>query len=107
MPSTSDQYKSRPVALRTVGRQLGVATVLEGSIQKAANQVMINVQLIKTTTSGHLWAHVYIRTLTNIFGVEGEVADSIAQSLHTTLSRKRRILFTGSQPGTRRPTTSI
>ncbi|HKI44300.1 MAG TPA: tetratricopeptide repeat protein [Balneolales bacterium] len=84
--TTSDQYKSRPEDLRTVGSQLGVATVLEGSVQKAGNQVLINVQLIKTTTSGHLWAHDYIRTLTNIFGVEGEVADSIAQSLHTTLT---------------------
>jgi TolB-like protein/tetratricopeptide (TPR) repeat protein len=84
--TTSDQYKSRPEDLRTVGRQLGVATVLEGSVQKAGNQVLINVQLIKTTTSGHLWARDYTRTLTNIFGVEGEVADSIAQSLHTTLT---------------------
>ena len=84
--TTSDQYKSRPEDLRIVGRQLGVATVLEGSVQKAGNQVLINVQLIKTKDSGHLWAHDYIRTLTNIFGVEGEVADSIARSLHTTLT---------------------
>ncbi len=80
------KYASHPDDLKTVGRQLGVATVLEGSVQKAGNQVLINVQLIDAQTDAHIWAKSYQRTLDNVFGVEGEVAGKIADALKARLS---------------------
>ena len=80
------QYGSRPPNLRRVAAELGVAVILEGSVQKQGNQVMINVQLIDARSDTHLWAQTYQRTLDNIFGVEGEVADKIADALHASLS---------------------
>ena len=80
------KYASHPDDLETIAQQLGVATVLEGSVQKAGNQVLINVQLIDAKTDGHLWAQSYTRTLDNVFGVEGEVAGQIATALKAKLS---------------------
>ena len=80
------QYGSHPENLKQIGQQLGVATILEGSVQKAANEVLINVQLINARTDGHIWAQSYTRTLDNIFGVEGEVATQIAGTLSAKLS---------------------
>ncbi|HEX5352979.1 MAG TPA: tetratricopeptide repeat protein [Rhodanobacteraceae bacterium] len=80
------QYGSHPENIKTVGQQLGVATILEGSVQKAGNQVLINVQLIDAKNDSHIWAQSYTRTLTNVFGVEGEVAEKIAGALKTRLS---------------------
>ena len=80
------KYASHPDDLKAVGRQLGVATVLEGSVQKAGNQVLVNVQLIDTRSDSHLWAESYQRTLANVFGVEGEVAGRIAKALKAKLS---------------------
>ena len=84
--TSTEKYASRPENLKDVARQLAVANILEGSVQKSGNQVLINVQLIDAATDDHLWAHAYVRTLDNIFGVEGEVAQQIAQALHATLS---------------------
>ena len=86
--TSTRKYASRPDDLRTVGRELGVATVLEGSVQKAGNQVLINVQLIDTRSDSHLWAESYQRKLENVFGVEGEVAGRIAEALKARLSPK-------------------
>lgn len=80
------KYVSHPDDLKTIAKQLGVATVLEGSVQKAGNQVLINVQLIDANTDGHIWAESYTRTLDNIFGVEGEVAGRVADALKAKLS---------------------
>jgi TolB-like protein len=80
------RYGSHPEDLKTIGRQLGVATVLEGSVQKQGNRVLIDVQLIDTRTDGHIWAQAYPRNLSDIFGVEGEVAEKIASALKTKLS---------------------
>jgi len=80
------QYGSHPESLRTVGQQLGVATILEGSVQKQGNQVLVNVQLINAGTDSHIWAESYTRTLDNVFGVEGEVAGRIATALNAKLS---------------------
>jgi TolB-like protein/cytochrome c-type biogenesis protein CcmH/NrfG len=80
------QYGSHPQNLRTIAQQLGVENILEGSVQKAGNQVLINVQLIDADNDHHIWAEAYTRTLENIFGVEGEVAEKIAQSLQAKLS---------------------
>ncbi len=79
-------YASQPNDLKAVGQQLGVATVLEGSVQKAGDQVLVNVQLIDTGTDAHVWAQAYTRTLDNVFGVEGEVAEKIANALNAKLS---------------------
>ena len=88
--SSTQKYKSAPENLREVGQQLGVANLLEGSVQKAGNAVHINVQLIKAATDEHVWAESYDRELQNIFGVEGEVAGAIADQLNAKLSGKEK-----------------
>jgi TolB-like protein/Flp pilus assembly protein TadD len=84
--TSTEKYKSHPDDLRTIGQQLGVAAILEGSVQKAGNDVLINVQLIDAKTDGHVWAQSYQRTLHNIFGVEGEVAQKVADALKAKLT---------------------
>ena len=84
--SSTQKYKSVPDNLREVGKQLGVAHVLEGSVQKVANAVHVNVQLIRAATDEHLWAESYNRKLDDVFGVEGEVASAIADQLDAQLT---------------------
>jgi TolB-like protein/class 3 adenylate cyclase/Flp pilus assembly protein TadD len=88
--TSTARYQSAPENLREIGRELRVANILEGSVQKAGDRVHINVQLIQTDTDVHLWAQSYDRQLTDIFGVEAEVAKSIADSLQATLSPQER-----------------
>ena len=86
---TSTQgYQSKPIDLRTVGRQLSVGRVLEGSLQRSADKVRVNEQLIDTRTNAHLWASSYDRKLDDIFAVESEVANTIAQQLDERLVQK-------------------
>ena len=84
--TSTEKYKSHPDNLKTIGEQLGVATILEGSVQKAGDQVLINVQLIDTRSDSHIWAQSYTRTLDNVFNVEGDVAGKIAAALNAKLS---------------------
>jgi TolB-like protein/Tfp pilus assembly protein PilF len=84
--TSTQQYQSKPGNLSEIARQLGVAHILEGSVQKAGNAVHINVQLIKAATDAHLWGESYDRELQNIFGVEGEVAKAIADQLRAKLT---------------------
>ncbi len=84
--TSTAKYASHPQDLKTIGRDLGVATILEGSVQKAGDQVLVNVQLIRAADRSHLWAQSYTRTLKNVFGVEGEVAGKIASALKAKLS---------------------
>jgi serine/threonine protein kinase/Tfp pilus assembly protein PilF len=84
--SSTQQYQSKPRNLREIARQLGVANILEGSVQKAADQVRVNVQLIKAQTDSHLWGDTYDRKLTDIFSVESEIAKGIAESLQVKLT---------------------
>src|SRR5437868_8847545 len=84
--TSTQKYKSAPDNLREVGKQLGVANLLEGSVQKVSNAVHINVQLIRASNDDHLWAESYDRELQNIFGVEGEVAGKIAEALNAKLT---------------------
>jgi len=79
-------YQSKPRNLSQIANQLGVANIVEGSVQKADDQVRVNVQLINAQTDTHLWADTYDRKLTNIFGVESEIAKGIAESLQAKLS---------------------
>jgi TolB-like protein/Tfp pilus assembly protein PilF len=84
---TSTQgYGSKPGDLSKVAKQLGVTNILEGSLQKAAAQVRVNVQLLNTRTNSHLWAETYDRKLTDILGVESEIAKGIAEALQAKLS---------------------
>ena len=80
------QYATRPTRLKEIGEQLGVANIVEGSVQKSGNSVRINVQLIRAATDEHLWAERYDRKLDDVFGVQGEVAAAIADALKARLS---------------------
>jgi TolB-like protein len=84
--TSTQKYKTAPENIREVGKQLGVANLLEGSVQKVANAVHVNVQLIRAATDEHLWAESYNRKLDDVFGVEGEVATAIADQLNARLS---------------------
>src|SRR5206468_5510876 len=88
--TSTAHYQSAPENLSEIGRQLRVSNVLEGSVQKVGDRVHINVQLIRADTDAHLWAQSYNRELTDIFGVEAEVAKSIADSLQATLSPQEK-----------------
>src|SRR5213075_544241 len=77
---------TKPRNLAQIAKQLGVANILEGSVQKAADQVRVNVQLINAQTDSHLWADTYDRKLTDILGVESEIAKRIAESLQAKLT---------------------
>jgi len=84
--TSTRQYQSKPRNLREIAKQLGVATIVQGSVQKLADEVRVNVQLINAQTDSHLWADTYDRKLTDIFGVESEIAKRIAESLQAKLS---------------------
>src|SRR5512140_865337 len=84
--SSTQHYKSAPENLPEIGKQLGVAHILEGSVQKSGNAVRVNVQLIKADTDFHLWADTFDRKLTDIFSVESEVAKAIADQLQAKIS---------------------
>ena len=84
--TSTQQYQSKPGNLPEIAKQLGVANILEGSVQKAADQVRVNVQLINAQTDSHLWADSYDRKLIDIFAVESEIAKAIAESLQAKLT---------------------
>jgi TolB-like protein/Tfp pilus assembly protein PilF len=84
--TSTQKYKSAPDNLRAIAQQLGVANILEGSVQKANDQVRVNVQLINATNDAHLWADIYDRKLTDIFAVESEIAKTIADTLQAKLT---------------------
>ena len=84
--TSTQRFKSAPSDLRDIAKQLGVMNVLEGSVQKASDQVRVNVQLINALTDAHLWADTYDRKLTDIFAVESEIAKTIADTLQAKLS---------------------
>jgi TolB-like protein/Tfp pilus assembly protein PilF len=84
--TSTQQYQSKPRNLAEIAKQLGVAHILEGSVQKAADQVRVNVKLINAQTDFHLWADSYDRKLTDIFSVEGDIARRIADSLQAKLT---------------------
>ena len=84
--TSTQHYKSAPDNLREIAKQLEVAHILEGSVQKSADSVRVNVQLIKAANDSHLWADTYDRRLTDIFSVESEVAKSIADQLRAKLT---------------------
>jgi len=88
--TSTANYKSAPENLPEIARELRVANVLEGSVQKSGDRVHINVQLIQADTDAHLWAQSYDRQLIDIFAVEAEVAKRIADALSATLSPQEK-----------------
>ncbi len=84
--TSTQHYKSAPENLREIANQLGVAHILEGSVQKSADAVRVNVQLIKAANDSHLWSDTFDRKLTDIFSVESEVAKTIAEQLRAKLT---------------------
>jgi TolB-like protein len=84
--TSTQRYKSKPDNLLEIAKQLGVAHILEGTVQKAADQVRVNVQLINAQNDSHLWADKFDRKLADIFAVESEIATKIADRLQTKLS---------------------
>jgi TolB-like protein/Tfp pilus assembly protein PilF len=84
--TSTQKYKSAPDNLREIAKQLGVANILEGSVQKANDQVRVNVQLINATNDAHLWADIYDRKLTDMFATESEIAKTIADTLQAKLT---------------------
>jgi serine/threonine protein kinase/Tfp pilus assembly protein PilF len=84
--TSTQHYQSAPKNLREIAKQLGVAHILEGSVQKSADTVRVNVQLIKAATDAHLWSDTFDRKLTDIFSVESDVAKTIADQLRAKLT---------------------
>src|SRR5262249_5098377 len=84
--SSTEHYQSKPDNLDEIAKQLGVAHVLEGSVQKSGDVVRVNVQLIKAVNNSHLWAETFDRKLTDVFAVESEVAKAVADQLRAKLT---------------------
>jgi TolB-like protein/Tfp pilus assembly protein PilF len=84
--TSTQKFKSAPENLPDIAKQLGVMHLLEGSVQKANDQVRVNVQLINALTSAHIWAEIYDRKLTDIFAVESDIAKAIAEALQAKLT---------------------
>ncbi len=91
--TSTQHYKSAPENLAEIGKQLGVAHILEGSVQRSGDGVRVNVQLIKAANDSHLWGDTFDRKLTDIFSVESEVAKAIAEQLRAKLTgREEQII---------------
>jgi TolB-like protein/Tfp pilus assembly protein PilF len=84
--TSTQHYKSTPEDLPEIAKQLGVAHILEGRVQRSGDSVRVNVQLIKAANDSHLWAETFDRKLTDIFSVESEVAKAIAEHLRAKLT---------------------
>ena len=84
--TSTQHFKSAPDNLPEIAKKLGVMHILEGSVQKAADQVRVNVQLINANTDAHLWADTFDRKLTDIFAVESEIAKTIAETLQAKIT---------------------
>jgi TolB-like protein len=84
--ASTQRFKSAPDNLPVIAKQLGVTNILEGSVQKSADRVRVNVQLINALTDAHLWADIYDRKLTDIFAVESDIAKTIADTLQAKLT---------------------
>src|SRR5216110_2862007 len=93
--TSTQHYKSAPENLPEIARQLGVAHILEGSVQKSGDAVRVNVQLINAANDSHLWADTFDRKLTDIFSVESEVAKVVAEQLRAKLTGQEKQIIAG------------
>jgi len=89
--------------MREIGRALGVANVLEGTVRRASNRVLVNVQLIDARHDQHLWAERYDRTVADSIGLQGELATQIAAALKATLAPEEKARLKSNLPLTLRP----
>jgi TolB-like protein/Flp pilus assembly protein TadD len=92
--TSTQKFKSSPENLPDIAKQLGALNILEGSVQKANDQVRVNVQLINAMTNSHLWAEIYDRKLTDIFAVESDIAKTIADTLQAKLTGSEKQMMT-------------
>jgi tetratricopeptide (TPR) repeat protein len=99
--TSTQNYKSAPENLPEIAKQLGVANMLEGSVQKSGDAVRVNVQLIKAANDSHLWADIYDRKLTDIFSVESDIAKAITGELRAHLTGREEQVITA------KPTDSV
>lgn len=97
--TSTQHFKSTPDNLPQIAKQLGVAHILEGSVQKANDQVRVNVQLINAMTDAHLWADTYDRKLTDIFAVESDIAKTIADTLQAKLTGSEKTAMSKKPTG--------
>jgi TolB-like protein/Flp pilus assembly protein TadD len=95
--TSTQRFKSAPPDLRDVAKQLGVMHILEGSVQKANDQVRVNVQLINAMTNAHLWAEIYDRKLSDIFAVQSDIAKTVADTLQAKLTGSEKQMM-AAQP---------
>src|SRR6266699_2382408 len=84
--TSTQRFKSAPDDLPAIAKQLGVANILEGSVQRTTDQLRVNVQLVEAATDAHLWADTFDRKLTDIFKIESEIAKTVAERLQAKLS---------------------
>jgi TolB-like protein len=84
--TSTQRFKSAPDDLPAIAKQLGVANILEGSVQRTTDQLRVNVQLVEAATDAHLWADTFDRKLTDIFKIESEIAKTVAETLQAKLS---------------------
>jgi TolB-like protein/Tfp pilus assembly protein PilF len=97
--TSTQHYKSAPGNLSEIAKQLGVAHILEGSVQKSGDDVRVNVQLIKAANDSHLWAETFDRKLTDIFSVESDVAKAIADQLRAHLTGQEQQVIAAKPTG--------
>jgi adenylate cyclase len=97
--NSSFTYKGKAVAVRDVGRELGVRYILEGSVRRAGSRVRVTAQLVEATTGGHLWAEKYDRDLADIFSVQDEITKSVSEAIQPTLERSERERAARKSPG--------
>ena len=83
---STQRFKSAPDDLPAIAKQLGVANILQGSVQRSADEVRVNVQLVKAETDAHLWADTFDRKLTDVFQIESDIAKTVAETLKTKLT---------------------
>ena len=97
--TSTQHYKSAPENLREIATQLGVAHIVEGSVQKSGDAVRVNVQLIKAANDSYLWGDTYDRKLTDIFSVESEVAKAVAEQLRARLTGQEEQVIAAKPDG--------
>jgi adenylate cyclase len=96
--TSSFKYKGKEIDVRTVGRELGVRYVLEGSVRKSGDTVRITAQLVDTKTGNHVWAHRYDRDLKDIFALQDEITMKIITALQVKLTEGEQVRIWGKQP---------
>ena len=88
--TSTKRYKNTELSIKEIARELGVASILEGSVQKIGNNVRITAQLIETKTDVHLWSEIYDKDISDIFAIQSEVAQNVARELKATLTSEEK-----------------